>query len=186
MIPTHHLLRNYAEWTNKSGTAPDLFKPANKSLPDAGGYDSMTIDSMSDYSESPITSEQMEESIWSFLYSYWGVHVIFFSGTLLAAYLTGNHLFTSCAILPFTVHGLILALVDIIQVCRHYSEKRRFIPLYVVQYSLYLFFSGILIAGWLASYATGQYLYTAMGMFVYAVSPLFFSLYDLVKKNGRK
>jgi hypothetical protein len=141
---------------------------------------------MSDHSESPMTSEQMEESLRSFLYSYWGVHVIFFSGTLLAAYLTGNHLFTSCAILPFTAHGLLLALVDIIQVCRHYSEERRFIPLYAVQYSLYLFFSGILIAGWLASYATGQYLYTAMGMFVYIVSPLFFSLYDLAKKKGRK
>ena len=146
----------------------------------------MTIDSMSDYSESPITSEQMEESIWSFLYSYWGVHVIVFSGTLLAAYLTGNHLFTACAILPFTVHGLLLALVDIIEVCRHYREKRRHIPLYAAQNSLYLFFSGILIAGWLASYATGQYLYTAMGMFVYAVSPLFFTLYDLAKKKGRK
>ena len=186
MIPTHHLLRNYAEWTNKSGTAPDLFKPANKSLPDAGGYDSMTIDSMSDYSESPITSEQMEGSIWSFLYSYWGVHVIFFSGTLLAAYLTGNHLFTSCAILPFTVHGLILALVDIIQVCRHYSEERRFIPLYVVRYSLYLFFSGILIAGWLASYATGNHLYTALGMLVYIVSPVLFHLAYIREKQGKQ
>jgi hypothetical protein len=137
-----------------------------------------------------MTSEQMEESLWSFLYCHWFGHVIFFSGTLLAAYLTGNHLFTACAILPFTAHGLILAPVDIIQVCRHYSEERRFIPLYVAQYSLYLFFSGILISGWLASYATGQYLYTAMGMFVYAVSPLFFTLffnlYDLAKKKGRK
>ena len=141
---------------------------------------------MSDHSESPITSEQMEESLWSFLYSHWGGHVIFFSGTLLAAYLTGNHLFTACAILPFTAHGLILALVDITQVCRHYSEERRFIPLYGVQYSLYLFFSGVLFAGWLASYTTGQHLYTAMGMFVYIVSPLFFRLYDLAKKKRRK
>ena len=133
-----------------------------------------------------MTSEEMEEALWSFLYCHWGGHVIFFSGTLLAAYLTGNHLFTSCAILPFTVHGLLAALVDIIQVCRHYSEKRRFFPLYAVQYSLYLFFSGILITGWLASCATGQYLYTAMGMFVYAVSPLFFSLYNFAKKKGRK
>ncbi len=54
----------------------------------------------------------------------------------------------------------------------------------MVRYSLYLVFSGILIAGWMASYATGQYLYTAMGMFVYAVSPLFFSLYNQVRKNG--
>ena len=145
---------------------------------------------MSDHSERPMTSEEMEEALWHFLYFHWGVHVIVFSGTLLAAYLTGNHLFTACAILPFTTNGLILALVDIIQVCRHYSEKRRFIPLYVAQYSLYLFFSGILIAGWLASYATGQCLYTAMGMFIYVVSPLFFTLffnlYDLAKKKGRK
>ena len=133
-----------------------------------------------------MTSEQMAEDLRHFLYFHWGGHVIFFSGTLLAAYLTDNHLFTSCAILPFTAHGLILALVDITQICRHYSEERRFIPLYAVQYSLYLFFSGILFAGWLASYTTGQHLYTAMGMFVYIVSPLFFNLYDLAKKKGRK
>ena len=172
--------------TNQEQLPTYVFKPANKTLPDTGWYGSLTIESMSDHSESPWTSEQMEESLWSFLYSHWGGHVIFFSGTLLAAYLTGNHLFTACAILPFTVHGLLLALVDIIQVCRHYREERRFIPLYVARYSLYLVFSGILFAGWLASYATGQYLYTAMGMFVYAVSPLFFSLYDLAKKKGRK
>ena len=172
--------------TNQEQLPTYVFKPANKLLPDTGWYGSLTIDSMSDHSESPWTSVQMEESLWSFLYCHWGGHVIFFSGTLLAAYLTGNHLFTACAILPFTVHGLLLALVDIIQVCRHYREERRFIPLYAVQYSLYLFFSGILIAGWLASYTTGQHLYTAMGMFVYIVSPLFFRLYDLAKKNGRK
>ena len=172
--------------TNQEQLPTYVFKPANKLLPDTGWYGSLTIESMSDHSESPWTSEQMEESLRSFLYCYWGVHVIVFSGTLLAAYLTGNHLFTACAILPFTAHGLILALVAITQVCRHYSEERRFIPLYAVQHSLYLFFSGVLIAGWLASYATGQYLYTAMGMFVYAVSPLFFSLYDLVRKKGRK
>ena len=128
----------------------------------------------------------MAEDLWHFLYFHWGGHVIFFSGTLLAAYLTGNHLFTACAILPFTAQGLILALVDIIQVCRHYREERLFIPLYVAQYSLYLVFSGILITGWLASYATGQHLYTAMGMLIYAVSPLFFRLYDLAKEKGRK
>ena len=172
--------------TNQEQLPTYVFKPANKLLPDTGWYGSLTTESMSDHSESPWTSEQMEESLWSFLYSHWGGHVIFFSGTLLAAYLTGNHLFTACAILPFTVHGLLLALVDITGICRHYSEKRRFFPLYVVQYSLYLFFSGILFAGWLASYTTGQHLYTAMGMFVYIVSPLFFRLYDLAKKNGRK
>lgn len=172
--------------TNQEQLPTYVFKPANKLLPDTGWYGSLTIESMSDHSESPWTSEQMEESLWSFLYCHWGVHVIFFSGTLLAAYLTGNHLFTACAILPFTVQGLLLAPIDIIQVCRHYREERRFIPLYVVRCSLYLFFSEILIAGWLASYTTGQHLYTAMGMFVYIVSPLFFRLYDLAKKKGRK
>ncbi len=141
---------------------------------------------MIDHKESPDSSGQMEEDIWGFLYFHWSGHIIFFSGTFLAAYLTGNHLFTACAILPFIVHGLLLALVDITQVCRHYSEERRHIPLYAAQYGLYLFFSGGLIAGWLASYTTGQHLYTAMGMLNYAISPLFFWLYDIVRKKGRK
>ena len=141
---------------------------------------------MSEHSESPDFSEQMEEELWRFLYFHWAGHIIVFGVTFLGAYLTHNHLITAGAILIFIAHLLIMAPIDIIHVCRHYREERRFIPLYVAQYSLYLFFSGVLIVGWLVSYTTGRHLYTAMGMFFYAVSPLFFRMYDLAKKKGRK
>lgn len=141
---------------------------------------------MSNHNERPDSPEKKEDVLWSFLYFHWSGHITVFSGAILAAYLTDNHLITAGAILILIGHLLMMAPVDIIRVCRHYDKERQFIPLYVAQYGLYLLFSGILIAGWLASYATGQHLYTAMGMFVYAVSPLFFWLYGLIRKKGRE
>lgn len=128
----------------------------------------------------------MEEELRSFLYFHWGGHVYVFGVAFLGAYLTDNHLITAGAILMFVGHLLIMAPSDIIRVCRHYREERPLIPLYAAQYILYLFFFGVLISGWLVAYTTGQHLYSAMGMIFYAVSPLFFRLYDLVKKKDRE
>ena len=56
-----------------------------------------------------------------------------------------------------------------------YWERKR---LYAVKYGLFMLFSALLVAGWLATDHTGQYLYTAAGMLIYAASIIPFSLVE--------
>ncbi|MBP3499797.1 MAG: hypothetical protein J6J97_06900 [Akkermansia sp.] len=141
---------------------------------------------MSVHTKGPDSSKQMEETLWSFLYFHWSGHIIVFGGAFLAAYLTDNHFITAGAILLFIGHLLIQLPVDIIRICRHFREGRLHIPLYVTQYSLYLSFSGILITGWQASYATGQHLYTAVGMLIYAASIITIFVGKLCRCTGHQ
>ncbi len=99
--------------------------------------------------------------------------MLIFAGSLIAAWVTDNNLITGAAVLVFCGSGLItIALAD----ARATSRERK--RLYAVKYGLFMLFSAFLVAGWLATDHTGQYLYTAAGMLIYAASIIPFSLVE--------
>lgn len=105
------------------------------------------------------------------LYFHWFGHVLLFAGSFIDAWLTDNHLITGAAVLVFCGGGLIPMLaVDMTGSSR---DRKR---LYAVKYGLFILFSALLVAGWLATYQTGQHFYTAAGMLIYAASIIPFSL----------
>lgn len=127
---------------------------------------------MKENSTSSLLTPEENEDVYHFLYFHWFGHVLIFAGSLIAAWVTDNNLITGAAVLVFCGGGLITMLTDATVSSRY--RKR----VYAVKYGLFILFSALLVAGWLATDHTGQHLYTAAGMLIYAASIIPFSLVE--------
>ena len=128
---------------------------------------------MKEASTSSLLRPEEIEDVNHSLYFHWFGHVLIFAGSLIAAWVTDNNLITGAAVLVFCGSGLItMALAD----ARATSRERK--RLHAVKYGLFMLFSAFLVAGWLSTDHTGQYLYTAAGMLIYAASIIPFSLVE--------
>ena len=137
----------------------------------------MDKSSPSKCSNSEAAEEEAEDVTWELLYFHWSGHTMLFTGAFIATYVTGDIRITGGAVLLFVASGIIGFAI-------WQAPFRR----YAVDYVLYTLFSAFLAAGWWASYATGNHLYTALGMLVYIVSPVLFHLayYNVREKQGKQ
>ena len=119
--------------------------------------------------------EAAEDVTWELLYFHWSGHAMLFTGAFIATYVTGDIHLTGGAVLLFVASGII-----------GFAIERPAFRRYAMAYGLYTLFSAFLAAGWWASYATGNHLYTALGMLVYIVSPVLFHLADNVREKQGK
>lgn len=127
-------------------------------------------------SNSEAAEEEAAEETWELLYFHWSGHAMLFTGAFIATYVTGDMHLTGGAVLLFVASGII-----------GFAIAQAPFRQYAMAYGLYTLFSAFLAAGWWASYATGNHLYTALGMLVYIVSPVLFHLaYNVREKQGKQ
>lgn len=120
--------------------------------------------------------EAAEDVTWELLYFHWSGHAMLFTGAFIATYVTGDMHLTGGAVLLFVASGI-----------NEFAIRQAPFRRYAVDYGLYTLFSAFLAAGWWASYATGNHLYTAIGMLLYIVSPVLFHLaYNVREKQGKQ
>lgn len=125
------------------------------------------------------SDSEAAEEIWHILNFHWGGHTMIFTGTFIATYVTGECLITGCAVLLFAADG-------IINLATALTHLRQHICRYAVALGMYILFAACLVAGWWASYAMGNLLFTALSMLAYMVNPLLLHLADSIREKQRK